>query len=723
MVHKTESDFRQSRPLIRLAKSLGISSSYVGQSHDYHEISDEVLISVIGSMGYDASSDEKIRESSRRIRAQEYSRLIPYTVLHVQGAESTVQVNTTMLESPTGTITLEDGRTFGGRLRVEAGDGSAAVPFQNTFITKTSLVLPVDIPVGYHRLTVKAGKRSSEATLICAPKRIPLDRDLELTRPWGWMAQLYSIRSGESWGIGDFADLSRLLVDAKRKTGADFMMINPLHASEPVTPLTPSPYLPSSRNFLNFTYIHPETIEEYSLLGQESIDKISKLHDSVKELNANSELLDRDAMWHAKMPALWTVFKAGRTFERQQQFDAFRTRRGAELTAYATWCLAYDKWGEPTHDNSSWIHAFDIDSPEVHKLCSQYPDTLSFYEWLEWIADEQFEAAQRNAKAAGMRIGIMADLAVGVHSLGSDVWGNPERYARGATVGAPPDYFNQQGQNWSQPPFEPHNLAETGYKVYREMIHSMFAHAGALRIDHILGLFRLWWIPSGRGSQDGAYVNYDPAVMLGILAIEAQRANGVVVGEDLGIVPDYVRESLKSHGILGCVVEWFEQRDGTFIKPKDWTASAVASLNTHDMPPAAGYLRFEHVRLRDSLHLLTEPLDQVMAAARIEQRSLMNVLVEGGWIKREWLTDIREHEQDIVEGQYKALCASPCKLLAVSIADGVGEGRTQNQPGTNNEYPNWRIPLADSNGDVVPVEELFIHQRLQSLTHVMHRHC
>ncbi|MFT8705303.1 4-alpha-glucanotransferase [Bifidobacterium aquikefiricola] len=723
MVHTTESDSRLARPLIRLANSLGIATSYIGQTHDYHEISDDVLKSVIQSMGYDASTDEKIRESLIRKRAEKYSLLIPPTILHIQGAESIVEVNTTLLESPTATITLEDGRPFTGSLRVGAGKGSAAIPFQGSYITKTSITLPVDIPVGYHTLTVSAGRRSMKATLICAPQRIPFDRDLELTRPWGWMAQLYSIRSSESWGIGDFEDLAQLLQDAKRKTGADFMMINPLHASEPVAPLTPSPYLPSSRNFLNCTYIRPESIEEYNLLDQGSRDKIRQLHDSVRSLNTNTERLDRDAMWRAKMPALWIIFKAGRSLERQQQFDAFRTERNPALKTYATWCLAYDKWGEPTQDSASWIQAFSIESPEVRSLCSKYPDTLNFYEWLEWIADEQYGRAQSSARSAGMRIGIMADLAVGVHALGSDVWGNPERYARGTTVGAPPDYFNQQGQNWSQPPFDPHKLAQTGYAVYRDMLHHMFAHAGALRIDHILGLFRLWWIPSGKGAQDGAYVHYDAGIMLGILAIEALRAHGVVVGEDLGIVPEYVRESLKAHGILGCVVEWFEQNDGAFVEPGEWTPDALASVNTHDMPPASGYLQFEQVSLRNSLNLLTQPLDQVMAAARIEQRALMNVLVDGGWIDREWLADIPQHEQDIVEGQYKALCASPCKLLAVSIADGVGESRTQNQPGTNNEYPNWRIPLADANGEGVPAEELFIHQRLQSLTHIMHRYC
>ena len=210
---------------------------------------------------------------------------------------------------------------------------------------------------------------------------------------------------------------------------------------------------------------------------------------------------------------------------------------------------------------------FNRNSPEIANLRKQYPDTLDFYRWLEWIAAEQLSSAQQAAKDAGMHIGIMSDMAVGVHPSGADVWWNPERFAKGATVGAPPDMFNQQGQNWSQPPLSPINLETTGYEAYRNMVHGMFARAGAVRIDHILGLFRLWWIPENRSAMDGAYVYYDSDIMLGVLAIEASRAGGVVVGEDLGVVPDHVADSLSSHGILGCAVEWFEQCDGVFRAP------------------------------------------------------------------------------------------------------------------------------------------------------------
>ena len=255
-------------------------------------------------------------------------------------------------------------------------------------------------------------------------------------------------------------------------------------------------------------------------------------------------------------------------------------------------------------------------SPEIANLRKQYPDTLDFYRWLEWIAAEQLSSAQQAAKDAGMHIGIMSDMAVGVHPSGADVWWNPERFAKGATVGAPPDMFNQQGQNWSQPPLSPINLETTGYEAYRNMVHGMFARAGAVRIDHILGLFRLWWIPENRSAMDGAYVYYDSDIMLGVLAIEASRAGGVVVGEDLGVVPDHVADSLSSHGILGCAVEWFEQCDGVFRAPSQWRPYALASVNTHDLPPAAGYLEYEHVKIRERLGLLTGPAEEFEASAK-----------------------------------------------------------------------------------------------------------
>lgn len=721
MTEKTESERRLARPLIRLAKMAGIATSYVGMSHDYHEIEDDVLVSVLAALGIDASDDKEIEDSLQSLCDERHQRLVASTVLHIVGHDDTVLVNTAIMEVPSATITLENGEEYEGDIIIGPGGGAQAFEVNGTFMATAAVHLPSDLPVGYHTLHVRSGWRTQDATLISAPEKVDLLDPMREGSLWGWMSQLYSIRSDKSWGVGDYHDLKDLLVESKRKTGADFMLVNPLHAAEPVSPLTPSPYLPVSRRFVNFTYIRPEDVDEYATLPAEDKAAVDALHSEVEPLNGDAQIIDRDAMWRTKMRALWMIYKAGRSQARQDAFDAYKHSCGDELEAYATWCLCYDKLGAPDGDgeNAGWTQSLTKDSPEVARLREQYPDTLDFYRWMEWIAVEQLSDAQQAARDAGMHIGIMADMAVGVHPSGADAWWYPERFARGATVGAPPDMFNQQGQDWSQPPLNPIELERTGYKVYRDMVHGMFASAGAVRIDHILGLFRLWWIPSGKPATEGAYVHYDSDIMLGILAIESSRANGVVVGEDLGVVPSYVAQSLSSHGILGCAVEWFEQCDGVFRAPKDWRPYALASVNTHDLPPAAGYLEYEHVKLRERLGLLTGPVEEFQASATAEHNAMLNMLVENGYLDRSMLDDEIANEDEIVDALYRGLKGSPCKLMAASIVDAVGEKRAQNQPGTNNEYPNWRIPLADAHGDVVPLETLFDNPRLQRIAGIM----
>ena len=581
------------------------------------------------------------------------------------------------------------------------------------------LVLPADLPEGYHTLEVTVGGKTEIATVISAPEKIELLDDMKEGSLWGWMSQLYSIRSSGSWGIGDYEDLKTLLVESKKKTGADFMLINPLHAAEPVPPIEPSPYLPISRRFINFSYIRPESMPEYAVLSPEDKAKVDELHEQVKPLNGNARILDRETMWRTKMQALWIIYKSGLSAQRQAEFDQYLAEVGDEIESYATWCLCYDKWGASNGSDDDWVRKYNRDSEEVAQLRAQYPDTLEFYRWLEWVATEQLHAAQQAAREAGMKIGIVADMAVGVHPAGSDVWWNPERFAKGATVGAPPDMFNQQGQDWSQPPLNPIALEQTGYKVYRDMVHGMFSNAGAVRIDHILGLFRLWWIPEGKKAMDGTYVHYDSDIMLGILALEASRAGGVVVGEDLGVVPAYVSKSLSEHGILGCAVEWFEQFDGEFRAPKDWRPYALASVNTHDLPPAAGYLEYGHVKLREQLGLLSGPVEEFQKSAEAEHNAMLSMLVDEGYLDASALEDELANENEIIDALYRGLKGSPCKLMAASIVDAVGEKRTQNQPGTSNEYPNWRIPLADGDGNVVPLEQLFDNTRLQEIAAIM----
>ena len=711
---QTESAERIARPLIQLAKLNGISTSYIDQLGTYVEIRDEVLVSVLAALGVDASSDEAIATSYELTKQRIADTLVEPTIVKFIGKESTTPIRAKG-HDVTLRLLLEDGTQYEGNLCMyltPQADGSL------------TFTLPDDIPAGYHTLRVNAGPLHGEARLICAPARVPLPPAIAEKQRWGWMAQMYSIRSAESWGVGDYGDLKLLLTDAAEKSHADFMLINPIHATAPVEPLEPSPYLPESRRFMNVTYIRPQDIEEYAGLDEKAKAEVERLHAEVAPDNDNADELDINSAWWHKRQALQLVFKVPRSAERQAAFEAFKEAAGPDLRAFAAWSVAFQVWGAPWE--STWFAETNRDSPEVAELIRDHADMVDFECWLQWIAAEQVTAAQTAARESGMALGLMQDMAVGVHSLGADVWWNPERFAVGSvTVGCPPDFYNQQGQDWGQPPFNPNYLAKTGYGVYREMVHNMFSHAGAVRIDHVLGLFRLWWIPQGEGARGGAYVTYDYEAMIAILTIEASRVNGLVVGEDLGTVPDYVRTVLAEHGLLGCMVEWFARVDDSpnagdpYADPADYRKYALASVTTHDLPPTAGYLQFEHVKLREQLHLLTGPVEEFQASATAERQAMLDRLVESELITPEIAADVDNHIQEIVEAMHKMLLHSPSVLLQAALVDGVGETRSQNQPGTSSEYRNWRVPLAGPDHKVVHTDEVFDLPRVKSLSAIM----
>jgi 4-alpha-glucanotransferase len=310
-----------------------------------------------------------------------------------------------------------------------------------------------------------------------------------------------------------------------------------------------------------------------------------------------------------------------------------------------------------------------------------------------------------------MSLGILHDLAVGVHPDGADAWALQRVLAAGIHVGAPPDGFNQQGQDWSQPPWRPDALAQAGYAPWRDLVRAVIRHGGGLRIDHILGMFRLWWVTSSESPTEGTYVRYDHEALIGILVLEAARAGIVVVGEDLGTVEPWVRDYLKERGVLGTSVLWFERdADGRPLPPERWRELCLATVTTHDLPPTAGYLAGDHVDLRDRLGLLTRPVAEELAVDEAERDSWLNALRE-----RHLLGNADGDVERIVEALHRYVAHTPAKLVGVALTDAVGERRTQNQPGTTDEYPNWRIPLGGPDGLPILIEDLPNNQRLRRL--------
>jgi 4-alpha-glucanotransferase len=520
-------------------------------------------------------------------------------------------------------------------------------------------------------------------------------------RAWGFTVQLYSVRSAGSWGHGDLHDLSELAAWSASELGAGFILVNPLHAAEPLPPVGPSPYLPMTRMFTSPLYLRVEDIAEYRELPAADLDMIAELAAPLRARNTTADLIDRDAVWSAKRAALRRISQVRLSAPRQQAFDQFRAERGRALELWTAWCALAERHG------TNWRCWPDgLDDPRVGEKAARHGalrQAADFHAWLQWHADEQLAAAQRAATAAGMRHGVIHDLAVGEHADGADAWAHPELVVSGVSVGAPPDEFNQLGQDWAQPPWHPGRLAQAGYQPLAELFGAALRHAGGLRVDHVMGLMRLWWVPAGARPDHGAYVRYDHEAAVAALAGAAARAGALAIGEDLGTVDQWIRSYLASQHVLGTTMLWFAREpDGTPLRPADWRRACMATVGTHDLPPVAGFVTGDQVTVRARLGLLRHPLETERASAAKEVARWQRALEREGLLA----AGSRPTVAEFTVALYGYLHKTPALLIGVSLADAVGEVRTQNIPGTSSEYPNWQIPLCDAAGRAVLIEDL-----------------
>lgn len=568
-----------------------------------------------------------------------------------------------------------------------------------------------------------ADGRTATGDLIVAPRRLPGPPG----RTFGFMAQLYSTLSSRSWGMGDLGDLADLAAWSGRTLGAGFLQINPLHAAVPGHPTDPSPYSPSSRRFRDPVYLRIEEVPEYAYLspdGREQTEALLRRAAVLREsVLLKDALIDRDAVWALKAEALALLRQVPLSPGRRAAYADFLAEQGQALDDHATWSALAELHGPDWH---SWPAGLrDPRSAQVARARSEHLDRVDFHCWLAWLTDGQLGAAQQAAKDAGMPVGIVHDLAVGVNPSGSDAWAMQDVLAAGMSVGAPPDAFNSRGQDWGLPPWRPDALAATGYAPYRDLISRMLRHAGGLRMDHVMGLFRLWWVPQGRPPTEGTYVRYDAGAMLGLLALEAYEAGAVVIGEDLGTVEPGVREELSGRGILGTSVLWFErdyQRadgkpgDRRPLPPSAWREFCLATATTHDLPSTAARLTGEHVGLRHRLGLLTRPLAEEQAEDAAEVAEWIALLGRLGM-----LPEGAADEEAVVKAVHRFLARTPARMVGVWLPDGVGDRRPQNLPGTSTEYPNWRLPLAGPDGTPMTLEELAASPRLHALADEVRR--
>ncbi|MEA5454752.1 4-alpha-glucanotransferase [Sinomonas sp. JGH33] len=706
--------------LLDLARRHRVATSFYGWDGVERPVSTETLRRVLTALGVPADSPEDLERGLRDAEIGPWRRLLPPIVVQREGRECAVRVHVPHGSGVRVWITAEDGSLHDV---TQEEDWEPPRTVDGVLTGRASFALPRDLPLGWHTLHADTEGRVADCPLVVTPTRLHTTERLLGSRRWGIMAQLYSVRSSRSWGIGDFADLADLAAISGAE-GASFVLVNPLHAAEPTPPIEDSPYLPTTRRFFNPLYLRVEEIAEYGYLGQTARAQVEELAQQLQPANRSAGLLERNASFAAKLAALELISRVPRSPSRELQFRQFCAEHGSGLDDFALWCAVAEKL-PPGADE--WSEASDPSRADHYR--DALAERIEFHRWLQWICDEQLEAAQRAATRSGMEIGVVHDLAVGVERHGADAWMLSDVLARGVTVGAPPDMFNQQGQNWSQPPWHPGRLEASGYAAFRDMLRTILRHAGGIRVDHVLGLFRLWWIPEGAGPEEGTYVYYDHEALVGILALEAQRADAIVIGEDLGVFEPWVRDYLSERGIFGTSILWFEHDGGAPLAPERYRQQCLTSVNTHDLPPTAGYLAGEHVSLRQSLGLLRRPVEEELAADAAEQEAVLERVRERGLLP--WLDGgpgvdgvdddglnrrrSPEEVQRVVEALYAFTALTPSSLLGVALVDAVGEVRTQNQPGTHLEYPNWRIPLAGPDGRAVLLDDLAAHARFTSL--------
>jgi 4-alpha-glucanotransferase len=619
--------------LVALAEAHGVATWYEDWHRQRREVSVESVIGVLGLLGVDATTPAAIRSALDAIRTAREQRRLPGTVVVRQGTSRPLAEG--------GTIILEDGA------ELDVAE------------------VPADLPLGWHRLIVG----EQDVTLVVVPTELP-----EPPKTWGWMVQLYALHSDDSWGMGDLGDL-RTFVEHSHDAG--LILLNPLHAITPTLPVPASPYSPSSRRFGNPLYLRVADTDAY----RRADPALRAQVDALRPTPAPDGLIDYSAVWQAKRAALQLLWPLAGDIDLEAD---------PGLTDFATFCALAEEHGPNWPD-------WPADSRRPDSLAvrdARTGERVAFHVWLQQLLDAQLDAANETARAAGMPVGIVHDLAVGIDPNGADGWLLQDVLAAGVHAGAPPDAFNQLGQDWGLAAWRPDTLADTGYAAYRDMLRRIFRHAGGLRVDHVAGLWRLWWVPPGMRAASGTYVRYDPEAMLGILALEATRAGAVVIGEDLGTVLPVVTEGLERMNMLGSAVLWFtrdyDDPDNPYLPAASYPRNALASISTHDLPTAAGFLAGEQVRVRAELGQLAGSVADEQRNADSERAQLLELLRDEGLI-----TDVSTDEE-IVVAMHEFLAKTPCRFVTASLYDVLGELRQPNLPGTTDEYPNWRMPLTAS---------------------------
>ncbi len=681
------------RPMLRrLAARLGIVDSYVDQTGGSVRVTtDETRERLLAAMGHDASTEEIARETLLKLRrgerrglinpvrvVRQRSRTLARVMVRVPAMQGDVQW-TLVLRTEEGDEHRWQGMTHGGPAR------------------RTELALPIVPPLGYHELHIcfeGAGKeKHARQRLIVVPSRCAApEARLGGKRGFGITANLYTIRSESNWGAGDVGDIASIAAWLGDHGGA-FVGMNPLHALRNAG-YDVSPYSPITRLFRNPLYIRVTDIPELAHNAN------ARAHIAAPEFQESlaalrkTPLVEYARVMALRAPVLQSLHRTFREHEadtpRAHAYRAYVKREDPQLTQFATYMAISElegpdarQWPEPLRDSSS---------DAVRAMREQEEERVEYHRWLQFELDRQLGVAEQEAVKAGLSLGMYTDLAVGSSASGSDVWANPRLFLQDATVGAPPDMYSDEGQNWGLPAIDPHELRRTGYDYWMRLLRAGFRHAGALRIDHALGLFRMFWVPLGASAKEGAYVRSFAHELFGILALESVRHNALVVGEDLGTVPPGVPEVLAKWGVLSSKVQVFEREfhSGRYRPASEYQRMALATVNTHDLPPLVGWAQARDIQIRSEVGDLADiHVSAQMHASRGHERSaLIASLIDAGLLPQH----SHDHlpQDDLIAAVHSFIRRTPSVLVGLSFDDLAVEAAPVNIPGVwQDKYPSW----------------------------------
>ena len=575
--------------------------------------------------------------------------------------------------------------------------------------------IPITLPLGYHSLSlVIDDDELGSMRLIIAPSSCyKPEALLQGQKVWGISVQLYCLRSDNNWGVGDFSDLS-FLVEKLAKQGAQFVGLNPIHALYPANPNACSPYGPSSRRWLNFIYIDVTALDGYQQASTQAVVNDIDFQQKLQKARS-TDLVDYELVTELKLNALEKVFAhqnsqyLSKNTKLNKIFKAFVVEGGESLKTLAVYDALQESLVAQQKPSSGWPvfpkELSDFYNPAVKTFSKKNAKRVKFFLWLQWQAALQLEQANQVAEQNNMSIGLYRDLAVGVSEGSAEIWGNKELYCTKASIGAPPDILGPLGQNWGLPPMDPEKLYEQQYQPIIELFDANMRATGALRIDHVMALLRLWWVAKGDDAKEGGYVYYPVDDLLAILALESHRHQSLVIGEDLGTVPDEIRTKLAENGVYSYRVFFFEQADdGGFFSPAHYPEQSMSTLTTHDMPTLTGYWHCDDLALGKKLGLY--PTDEILSTLYTSRHENKQSILDTLHGHHSVNDEVGRNGHNVAMskalnfGMQLHMAAGSSALLSLQLEDWLEMDKPVNIPGTFNEYPNWRRKLSRNLQDI-----------------------